>query len=42
MGAYLRDKFEVSTIILPGFRQEGSFTPLPPPPRPQNEPLKSP
>ena len=36
MGAYLRAKFEVSSIILTGFRQ-GVI--LPPPP--QNEPLKS-
>ena len=38
MGVYLRAKFEVSSIILAGFRQ-GVI--LPPPP-PQNEPLKSP
>ena len=39
MGVYLRAKFEVSGIILTGFRQ-GVI--LPPPPPPQNEPLKSP
>ena len=40
MGVYLRAKFEVSSIILTGFRQGGgdNFT-LPPP---QNKPLKSP
>ena len=37
MGVYLRAKFEVSSIILTGFRQ-GVI--LPPPP--QNESLKSP
>ena len=44
MGVYLRAKFEVSSIILPAFRQGGggggNFTPSPTPP--QNEPLKSP
>ena len=39
MGVYLRAKFEVSSIILTGFRLGGVI--LPPPP-PQNEPLKSP
>ena len=39
MGVYLRAKFEVSSIILTSFRQ-GVI--LPPPPIPQNEPLKSP
>ena len=38
MGVYLCAKFEVSSIILTGFRQ--GLIPLPPPP--QNEPLKSP
>ena len=44
MGVYLRAKFEVSSIILKGFRQGwGNFTPTPtPPPPPQNKPLKSP
>ena len=38
MGMCLRAKFEVSRIILTGFRQGvGNFTPPP-----QNEPLKSP
>ena len=37
MGVYLCAKFEVSSIILTGFRQG-----LIPPPPPQNEPLKSP
>ena len=37
MGAYLRAKFEVSSIILTSFRQGGT---LPPPP--QNKLLKSP
>ena len=42
MVVYLRAKFEVSSIILTGFRRgRGSFTPPPPPPR-QNEPIKSP
>ena len=40
MGVYLRVKFEVSSIILTGFRQ-GVISP-PPPRLPQNEPLKSP
>ena len=39
MGVYLRVKFEVSSIILTGFRQ-GVI--LHPPSTPQNEPLKSP
>ena len=39
MGVYLRAKFEVSSIILTGFRR-GVI--LPPPPPPQNEPLKRP
>ena len=38
MGVYLRAKFEVSSIILTGFRQGVILTPPPP----QNEPLKSP
>ena len=40
MGVYLRVKFQVSSIILTGFRQDGgNFTsPLPP----QNEPLTRP
>ena len=38
MGVYLRAKFEISSIILTGFRQ-GVILPSPPP---QNEPLKSP
>ena len=41
MGLYLHAKFEVSSIILTGFRQrggEGNLTP----PLPENEPLKSP
>ena len=29
MGVYLRAKFEVSRIILTGFRQGGNFTPPP-------------
>ena len=46
MGMFLRAKFEVSSIILTGFRQKGvgggsSFTPSPTP-APQNKPLKSP
>ena len=36
MGVYLHAKFEVSSIILTGFRQGGN------PPPPQNKPLKSP
>ena len=36
MFVYLRDKFEVSSIILTGFRHDP-----PPPPSPQNENLKS-
>ena len=36
MGVYLRAKFEVSSIIITGFRQ-GVIYPYPP----QNEPLKS-
>ena len=40
MSVYLCVKFEVSSIILTGFRQ-GVILP-PPPPLPQNEPLKSP
>ena len=39
MGVYLRAKFEVSSIVLIGFRQGGNFTPPLPP---QNEPLTSP
>ena len=39
MGVYLRAKFEVSSIILASFRQEGNFTPHP---TTQNEPLKCP
>ena len=39
MGVYLRAKFEVSSIVLIGFRQ-GVI--LPPPLPPQNEPLTSP
>ena len=39
MGVYLRAKFEVSSIILTGFRQGGGGNFTPPPP--QNEPLKS-
>ena len=42
MGVYLRAKFEVSSIILMGFRQGGGVNFCPPPPQPQNEPLKSP
>ena len=38
MGVYLRAKFEVSSIILTGFRQGVILPPTPP----QNEPLKSP
>ena len=41
MGVYVRDKFEVSGIILTSFRQGGGVI-LPPSPPPQNEPLKSP
>ena len=37
MGVYLHAKFEVSSIILTGFRWG-----VIPPPQPQNEPLKSP
>ena len=37
---YLRAKFEVSSIVLTIFRTEGGVIP-PPPPTPQNEPLKS-
>ena len=40
MGVYLRAKFEVSSIIVTGFRQGVILAP--PPPTPQNEPLKSP
>ena len=41
MGVYLLAKFEVSSIILTGFRQGGGlFYPSPSPP--QNEPIKSP
>ena len=36
---YLRAKFQVSSITLASFRQEVNFTT---PPRPQNEPVKSP
>ena len=39
MYVYFRAIFEVSSVILMGFRQGCNFT-LPPPP--QNEPLKSP
>ena len=39
MSVYLRAKFEVSSIILTGFRQGVILPPLPPP---QNEPLRSP
>ena len=39
-GVYLRAKFEISSIILTSFRQ-GVILP-PPPPLPQNEPLKKP
>ena len=43
MGAYLRAKFEISSIVLTGFRKDwgrgGNSCPLP---QPQNEPLKSP
>ena len=39
MSVYLRAKFEVSSTILTSFRQ-GVI--LPPSPKPQNEPLKSP
>ena len=44
MGVYLRVKFEVSSIVLTDFRQEGVvFLPRQcPPPLPQNKPLKSP
>ena len=38
MCVYLRAKFEVSSITLTSFRQEGNFTPPPA----QNQPLKSP
>ena len=43
MGMYLRAKFEVCSIILTRFRR-GVILPYlqPPPPTPQNEPLKSP
>ena len=41
MSVYLRAKFEVSSVILTGFRNEGGGVILPHPP-PQNEPLKSP
>ena len=37
MNVYLRAKFQVSSISLTRFRQEGNFTPTT-----QNEPLKSP
>ena len=40
MGVYLHVKFEVSNIILTGFRQGGGNFTLPP--LPQNEPLKNP
>ena len=40
MGVYLRIKFEVSSIIVTSFRQEGGRVVLPPLPQPQNEPLK--
>ena len=40
MGVYLPDKFEVSSIILTGFRR-GNFT-TPHTHTPQNEPLKIP
>ena len=42
MDVYLRAKFEVSSLILTSFKQEGGsnfITPLLPP---QNEPLKNP
>ena len=39
MDVYVRAKFEISSIILTGFSQ-GVI--LPPPPIPQNKPLKSP
>ena len=43
MGAYLRAKFEASSVILTSFRQSGGEVILPPPPpTPKNEPLKSP
>ena len=42
MGVYLRAKFEVSSIILTGFRRGGVNSPNPPPLPPENEPLKSP
>ena len=50
MSVYLRAKFEVSSIILTSFRQDGKgwgrggggvILPPPPPP-PQSKPLKSP
>ena len=41
MDVYLRAKFEVSSVILTGFRRGGEGVILPSPP-PQNEPLKSP
>ena len=40
MGVYLLAKLEDSSLILTGFREGGVI--LPAPPRPQNEPLKSP
>ena len=43
MDVYLRVKFEVSNIIVTGFRHWGGGGNLIlPPPLPQNEPLKSP
>ena len=42
MGVYLRDKFDVSSIILTSFRQGRGDSFIPRPHPTQNEPLKSP
>ena len=39
---YLCTKFQVSSIIITSFKQEGNFTPPPTPTTPRNKPLKSP
>ena len=40
MRAYLRTTFQISSVILTGFRQGVILPPPPPPTSPQNEPLK--